>query len=699
MTTPILAKLAPVSSVIRYTARAAAKVDLAQITLLEGLRTAGLIAGLIAIGIATGRLVEGVSVASGALLAAFADPGGPARLKGPVMIVAAAGGAIAGFAAMCVGASGLAVAPTAALGFGSGLLLAAGRASAVGVLSTIGFIVAANYPVPVSAALQHSAFTLAGGAIQIAISVAFSDGAGRAARAALAEACQALAEEVSGPRAPKFRAAAAGAEEIVGALSGAPEPPALLRAARSALDELERLSLELVSTAALRTHVVDDAGAQADLTLVLNGTAAVLRACAAALEQSAHPTAATEPMLQARAASERLLRDAEPGSAAAALAGRTDAIRGQLRALLDVVSAISGERLGGSVALARAYVPQPRDAIEAVRANVTPSSPVFRHAIRLAVMLAVGTAIARTSSLGRGYWIPMTILLVLRPDFGQTFTRGLQRSAGTAVGVTIATLLARLLHPGLYGLAALVFLCAAPAFGIRKANYALFSVAMSATIVFLTAFEGIPESHVAFDRLVDVLIGSALAMLAYLAWPTYERNRTDEAVAALIDADRRYAAEVLRATASGAALDPERVGRIRLTARRRRTAAQASLARARAEPARARIDPARAEGMLAATWRLATSVVALEAHVRNASTERADPHAAELADAVDDSLKAIADYVAAGAETPPLPPSPPLRHLHDQLAASSDGFIVEALDRLVDAVDTLGYLASTAQAM
>ena len=84
-----------------------------------------------------------------------------------------------------------------------------------------------------------------------------------------------------------------------------------------------------------------------------------------------------------------------------------------------------------------------------LRANLTPRSATFRHAIRLGVALALATALYRLLPfpVGRGYWIPLTVLLVLRTDFASTFTRGLARLIGTILGAVLAVLLASFIGP------------------------------------------------------------------------------------------------------------------------------------------------------------------------------------------------------------------------------------------------------------
>ncbi len=84
-----------------------------------------------------------------------------------------------------------------------------------------------------------------------------------------------------------------------------------------------------------------------------------------------------------------------------------------------------------------------------LRANLTLNSAAFRHAIRLAVSLTIGESFGRMLDWRRSYWLPMTIAIVLKPDFTSTFSRGVLRLAGTLAGLALATALFYFLSPSL----------------------------------------------------------------------------------------------------------------------------------------------------------------------------------------------------------------------------------------------------------
>lgn len=87
-------------------------------------------------------------------------------------------------------------------------------------------------------------------------------------------------------------------------------------------------------------------------------------------------------------------------------------------------------------------------ALLTLRDNAGTSTEVGRHALRLAVVASIGEIVAQASGLPHGYWIVLTILIVLRPDYASTIYRGVQRAAGTVVGAGLGLATALLLHAG-----------------------------------------------------------------------------------------------------------------------------------------------------------------------------------------------------------------------------------------------------------
>ena len=80
-----------------------------------------------------------------------------------------------------------------------------------------------------------------------------------------------------------------------------------------------------------------------------------------------------------------------------------------------------------------------RSAVHLMRGHLNGHSPVFRHAVRLSVAMAAGCAVARYDDVAHGYWIPLTVLMVLRPETAHTYTRCVGRVAGNLSGIVVAS--------------------------------------------------------------------------------------------------------------------------------------------------------------------------------------------------------------------------------------------------------------------
>jgi Fusaric acid resistance protein-like len=160
-----------------------------------------------------------------------------------------------------------------------------------------------------------------------------------------------------------------------------------------------------------------------------------------------------------------------------------------------------------------------RAAITDLDANMTLSSTSFRHALRFGA--ALGAGVAAYWLLGmeeHGFWIPLTILFVLRPEEEETFRRLILRAVGTAVGLVIATALSEWLHGDGVALALALTAATAFAYGLLTVQYALFTTAITVYAVLLADTLGEPALHAAGQRAGATAIGIVIAAAAFLLW-------------------------------------------------------------------------------------------------------------------------------------------------------------------------------------
>jgi uncharacterized membrane protein YccC len=670
------------------------------------------------VGIATDHLVEGVAISVGAVLVGMTDAGAPYRSRVIGMLIASVGAAASTFVGELTGSDDvLAVALLTLWSFGAGMVIAMGMpAYFVALMSPLAMTLVASFPADALHSLEHAALVLAGGALAIAlVLVVWRAHAHLPERMAVARLYRALAAWVRDPadaneRAPvllavaEARAAIDVAEGRVAVASTSGE------AFRVLVDEADRALLELVSlrNARKRIETWDPRVADRAFTPGRAAAADALLAVADALEAGRwrantgsirNRLDASVTALSAELRRRKAAEDNDHTRELETVLNRATSMRGKLRAAVDLAVSWQGEGKPPEDPVRHPRARRPELALRSpwpvLRANLTPRSSAFQHAIRLSITIAIAASVYRALDLPRGYWVPLTVLFVLQPDFGTTFTRGLQRYVGTALGAVLATLIAAAASPGPYGLAALATVLAIGIFAFLHANYGLFTVSITAWIIFVVAFAGVPEYSSALDRLLDTTIGATLTLGIYALWPSWERSKLPDATAALIEGDRAYLRSVFEAWLDPGALDDDVVRSARARARVARTNAEASVQRALFEPSRrlTGFGTADATGILASLLRFADGALALEAYF-----EEDQPAPLPEARAVADKLDAALAELASAARDRRAPGAlPPLRDAQQALAArvGRDAPLSEETDRIVDSVGVTAHVLTS----
>lgn len=652
----------------------------------------------IALGLASGHLQAGLAIAIGALNTALVDLPGPYRLRMQRMLLSACGTALAALTGSLAGGELAVLVPLVlAWGIAAGLLVAFGTEAAIaGLTSLVVLLVTAAEPRSLPLALATAALMGSGGVLQALLAVAaWPFQRYGPERAALALACRELAASARARTQPGQAPPVTGAMQVLEPLlhgrHRARGP--LMERFRILAELLERIRLELLTLADQATAA--DGEAASTLKRLLEYSARSLDAIASALDRGAAPlpaSAALEGFDAALAALEELL--ARPGhDPRLALArDRATALGAELRAAArNAGFAGSRGRLREQAQEARVPRPlRPRSPLEVLRANLGFSSAALRHALRTGTCVALALAAARLTGMGHGFWIPMTVAVVLRADFSGTWKTGVLRVLGTLAGLVLTTVL---LHFGLPGEWPRVLLLAVLAFGFRLlsgVHYGLGVMLLTAMMVVLLAFHGIAPGEAMAARALATVVGSAVALSAYLLWPTWERTRIRPALAKMLDTYRSYLASLARD-------DVQARADSRGAARAARTNAEASLARLQGEPEREPGLLPLAESLFDQGNRFVRAAMAFEA----AGSGR-DPAAVEglreVLEAMDQALASIARCVEHGGE----PAMQDLRKRERRLAAAlkaadaetpaAGTAMAEALDRMTDSLYGLAHL-------
>jgi uncharacterized membrane protein YccC len=652
--------------VVRRIVAEATRLDPSGVQIRFGLRCAAGVAIVLVGSLALGHPLQGVSAAVGAFIVGFASRQGVYRTRAAAMLLTSAAMGLAAFLASVSGANVFAtIAVALALGFVAGVLASLGPvATTIGLNSLVAFAIFGQFHETPLEALERAGFVISGGLLQTILLVAVWPLARFSAeRKVLSKAYRALADYAGDFPRVKLRSPNSAAFAALSDTLADPQPFARrgeIAVFEALLVEAERIRASL---AALATdlHKLERAGKHDAARAVISlgeGARPILERIAEALDAATEPSDWDDFWESVDARAERVEHRAPPQTARDARA-----LLGQLRAAWRAAEMPARDEIIESAP----HLPDPRpsrfaEALRTLRANASPASAFAQHGLRLAVTLALAEMLAHVLPLHRAYWIPLTAVLVLRSDFATTFTRGVARLLGTLLGAVLASLVA-LLHPGPEAHLILALAFATVAFIVFNVNYAAFTTAVTAYVVFLLAFGGLPEHTALLDRIEASLVGGVLALVAYAFWPTWEREIVPVRLAELLEAQNDYSSHVLDAYLGAQTHDPF-LRTAQLEAWRARSNAEASVDRMLAEPVAPTAVTVRAAlGILAASRRFGLAALTLQARI--SETQPSLPQARALIVAIRESFVAIANALRARRDPEELPP---LRDLQARLA-------------------------------
>lgn len=188
---------------------------------------------------------------------------------------------------------------------------------------------------------------------------------------------------------------------------------------------------------------------------------------------------------------------------------------------------ISNNKILGIKDANRFITPQDYDLKKLIE-NFSFKSPIFKHSLRLAIIVILGFLIGNIFSMQNPYWILLTTIVIMRPSYGLTKNRTIQRVVGTLIGATIATLIIfTTQNTFIYGVIAIISLPIA--FSIIQSNYRNAAIFITLNVVFVYAILEPNILSVIKFRVIDTLIGAALAFGAnYFLWPAWQFQNIQE---------------------------------------------------------------------------------------------------------------------------------------------------------------------------
>lgn len=172
--------------------------------------------------------------------------------------------------------------------------------------------------------------------------------------------------------------------------------------------------------------------------------------------------------------------------------------------------------------------------------NLSFSSTVFRHSLRLTITLLIGFIIGQILPFQNSYWILLTIVVIMRPGYGLTNERTYHRIFGTLLGGAIAFGILIFVHDSTIT-ATLAILAMLLGFTYTPSNYKIGATFVTIYVVFIYAILTPNITDVVQYRILDTFVGALLSFLANsFIWPSWEFINVPVYLSKAISANRNY---------------------------------------------------------------------------------------------------------------------------------------------------------------
>ncbi|MCF3932032.1 FUSC family protein [Acuticoccus sp. M5D2P5] len=620
---------------------------------------AGICVGLpFVVGVLTGEIMTGMWVALSTLLFAAGEKAGSYRSIFQTIAIAAPIGALGYFAGYLTALPWPALLGVmAVVGFVAGLISSYGAALSIGAMQAL-LVASIAIGIPAIAPFwQPAALFLVGGALYAAVlgleallfprlprHQAFGD-----LLAALADLARARARE--------------------GAVSAETGSTAIEAARRTVTEQLSALYAMLLDTRydhdqrdpesdllAAKLHHCDTAFAElmsSNAPASLEAAATRLGQVAAAMKHGRPLPAAATPIGEPRLSRtvEGLVASCSPGF-------RPD-------------TGATGMGVGAN---------PPRQPLSVKLDRLLPGQDAVRSALALSLCLVLAYASHWVIDANHWFWVPLTVSLVMKPDFGSIFARAVLRCVGTLGGVVIGAIALASMSKGVEMAIAIGIFAAFIPWAMMR-SYALQALVLTPLILVFVdiIIPGIHNVDYAVQRLQDTVIGSVIVLVfGYFLWPKPNAS----AFAATLHGAMQSVADYLRAVTAWrdapTASRQKTVAMARRQAYRRLAGIRAQLQKAMAEPAPAGRDAVAWFPLVASAERICDQITAASA-----------TSGTVLSHQEREALEALAREIAAAPGAPILPDRrPDEREAADNAFMSSVTAELSHIRRLVEPAPT-----------
>ena len=153
-------------------------------------------------------------------------------------------------------------------------------------------------------------------------------------------------------------------------------------------------------------------------------------------------------------------------------------------------------------------------------AALRPGTPTFRHGIRMAVAIMIAEAFTLLVPVVHSFWVPLTVVFILKPDWSFTVLRSATRFLGNFAAVLVVPLLWTWAGNTQVATVVLVSVTSLLMFKFFTGNYALASFGLAGAVLMLDETMAASPKLYAI-RVLATIVGVVIALAVALAIPTW----------------------------------------------------------------------------------------------------------------------------------------------------------------------------------
>ncbi len=184
------------------------------------------------------------------------------------------------------------------------------------------------------------------------------------------------------------------------------------------------------------------------------------------------------------------------------------------------------------------------------KSNLSLNSSIFRHALRMGIVMSLTYLILNLNFFNIGqmgsFWVLLTIMVILKPGFGLTKERNVQRLMGTVIGGIIGAIILMTIHSEVIRFILLIFFFLT-AYSLFRVNYIMAVLFMTPYVMIMLSFTGVNTFVMAKERIFDTFLGGMIAFISsYIIFPNWESFQIKTNMRQLLIANYNYVAQAVR---------------------------------------------------------------------------------------------------------------------------------------------------------